>query len=77
MVKVTCDRCQKEVDVALYFYNAKIELIKYLPSDPEEYRAVVDARAICPACGGEIREHFANLIGRADIVKLAVGKGDE
>lgn len=77
MVKVKCDRCREEVDVALYLYNAKIEFIRYLPSDPEDYRAAVDARATCPVCGGEIRKHFAKLVGRADIIKLAVGKGGE
>lgn len=75
-MKITCKACKKEVKVSMYFYDERIERRQFLPSDPVEYRAVADGKAICPACGADICERFSTLISDRTIVWLAMGGDD-
>ena len=73
-MKVTCKSCKQEVDVALYFYDAHIQMVE----DPVHFfnysRALCRAKAICPCCGQEIQEYFEREIPKNTIIKLATGE---
>ena len=74
-MRITCNCCKEEVEVALYFYNQEIAVVDYFPSAEKGYRAATSAKAICPCCGVEINKRFASEISSNDIVQLAIGKG--
>ena len=70
-MKVCCEKCKAVSDVNMYFYNPHIISQAYRPGDPEEYKAVVSGRAICPICGYEIDSTFTSFLFTGDIVDLA------
>ena len=73
-MKITCKHCKQEVEVPMYFYNARITTEAYLQLNAEEYRAIINGKAICPLCGTEIREIFHSRISSEDILWLATGE---
>ena len=73
-MKITCKHCKQEVEVPMYFYNARITTQTYLQFGTEDYRAIIDGKAICPLCGIEMREIFHSSISDEDILWLATGE---
>lgn len=73
-MRIACQRCKEEVDVAMYLYNHMITKEQSLFEGLTEYRAAVLGKAICPCCGNEMHEKFSSLITGADIAELAIGK---
>ena len=74
MHKVQCEGCKQEVEVALYFYETRINTYESHVSDKApSYEAFVRGRAICPCCGTEINKLFIRSITGKSIVNLAVG----
>ena len=72
---VTGDKCEKTVNVNMYFFNIKIEQF----SDPflynkELYRALCSGKSTCPNCGSDILKNYSRPIENEDIFKLALGK---
>lgn len=73
---VTCAHCKDEVDVFLYFSDARIvERGVYGSAGETYYEAVVNGKALCPRCGNLVKECFQKILGPADIIKLACKKG--
>lgn len=70
---ITCKHCKQEVNVPMYFYDAMITTETYLNLH-QDYKAIVNGKAICPACGTEIQEIFYSTISTDDIVWLATGE---
>jgi hypothetical protein len=58
----------------MYFSSEKIiSNITRNSIDELYYSAVVNGRAICPACGIEINKTFCKYIHTEDIIRLALG----
>ena len=75
MINITCKHCNREVRVAMYFSDARICTTKdFVDNRADQYKAMVDGRALCPVCGKEIHEIFVQEIIEEDIVSLAVGE---
>ena len=71
--KLTCRHCFNEVEVALYFSDARIITREYPNAGSCDYEAVVHGKAICPRCGATIEKPFRKHINKSDIIKLAGG----
>lgn len=75
MNRITCNHCKQDVDVAMYFFGARITTHDSMFAIGEQYyEAIVNGKAICPLCGKEILEIFHSEIGVNDIIALAGGK---
>lgn len=77
MINIICKHCNQEVEVAMYFSQARIVTLDNINiNTPREqyYKAMVNGRAICPLCGKDINEVFYRDIRTEDIIKLAGGK---
>ena len=70
-MKVFCDKCKVVSDVNMYFYNPHIIPQACRPGDPEEYKAVVSSKTICPNCGHALLTTFTSQVFKEDIVDLA------
>ena len=74
MIRVNCENCKQTVKVNMYFFSEKITSnITHGGADELYYSAVVNGKAICPACGIEINKTFCRYILTEDIIKLALG----
>ena len=73
-MRITCQNCKEEVDVAMYFYNQLIATEEIFLTQTREYEARVRGKAICPCCGSEINETFSSIIPYSKIIELATGK---
>ncbi len=75
MIRVDCENCKQTVKVNMYFSSEKIiSNITHRGMDDElYYSAVVNGKAICPACGIEINKTFCKYIHTEDIIRLALG----
>ena len=71
LIKVTCDKCRKEVAVPLYFYDIRITVETDPTHCSKNYTASALGKAICPCCGNEIYEHCRSPIFNDDIIDLA------
>lgn len=71
MIKVTCNKCKKEVVVPLYFYDVRILTEDNPMTCHRSYTASALGKAICPECGNEIYEQCCSSIYNDDIVELA------
>ena len=75
MINITCKHCNQEVEVAMYFSQARIVTLDSMNVPREQYyKAMVNGKAICPLCGKDINEVFHREIHTEDIIKLAGGK---
>ena len=74
MMRITCNYCKEEVDVALYFRDALITTEESFYEGYIYYKAQTRGRAICPACGRTIDKQFAENLTKKDIIKLATGE---
>lgn len=72
-MKITCNYCKEEVDVAFYFSDALITTEMSFYEGYTYYRAQARGRTICPACGKTIDKIFTEDITKTDIIKLAIG----
>lgn len=73
MIEVDCQNCKQTVEVNMYFSSGKITSNTNI-DDELYYRATVNGKAICPACGIIINKTFCNDINVEDIIKLALGE---
>lgn len=73
-MKVTCENCKNDVEVSMYFNNARITTQKYMLNFKEFYTAIIDGKAICPLCGNHISEIFHKQITDDDILWLTTGE---
>lgn len=70
---VTCKACNNEVDVNMFFSNAKI-IHRHEPFtefDAGYPVATCFGKTICPQCGAEIYRTFEQGISYEDIIKIA------
>lgn len=75
MINITCKHCNQEVEIAMYFSQARIVTLDSMNVPREQYyKAMVNGKAICPLCGKDINEVFHREIHTEDIIKLAGGK---
>lgn len=73
-MKVTCNNCKNEVEVSMYFNNARIITRHATLYLEEDYIASIDGKAICPICGNHIGEIFHRRITDDDILWLTTGE---
>ena len=74
---ITCNVCNQNVSVKMYFYSITITKEHGLNTFNEiYYRASCSAKTICPNCGGEINKMYSRSIDNEDIIKLATGRED-
>ena len=73
-MRITCNYCKEEVDVAFYFNDALITTEENFYEGYIYYRAQARGRAICPACGKTIDKRFTEHITKKDIIKLVTGE---
>ena len=71
---VTCDKCKKEVQVSMYFYDTNICKTTAAWDLHEYYEARCWGKTICPCCGTEINRYYSRPVENSDIIKLAVGE---
>lgn len=74
-MRVTCDKCEKIVDVNMYFFDIKIkQFFDPFLYNTELYRALCSGKSTCPVCGANILRNYSRPIEYEDILKLAIGK---
>ena len=70
---IMCNRCHKNVEVSMYFYNFKITDIDSIDTlGAKNYTASMKGKTICPKCGREIERMFTSKITNKDIQELAL-----
>ena len=74
MKTVQCNNCKNDVRVAFYFYGERIVTHDSVIDCGQNYEAIVNGRAVCPACGKEINEIFHKTISKESIIDIAVGE---
>lgn len=73
-MKLTCENCKCDVEVSMYFNNARITTRHATLDFEEDYTAFIDGKAICPACGHYITKIFHCRITDDDILWLTTGE---
>ena len=72
MLKVSCNTCNEEVNVNMFFYGADIRIEEnpvFLTRTPV---ASVHGRTTCPNCGEEIVKVFRCPLTASDITDFAL-----
>ena len=73
-MRTTCDNCKCDVEVSMYFNNARIVTETCHRILEEDYIAMIDGKAICPVCGHYIYKIFHQRITDDDILWLTTGE---
>ena len=71
MIRLTCDKCQSDVDVQPYYYDCYITTRTWYDTNEAEYTAIARGKALCPCCGAVIREESRHTLTKGDIIELS------
>ena len=71
ILRLTCDKCQSDVDVQPYYYDCYIKTETWHNIGEAEYIAIARGKALCPCCGAEIREESRHALTKGDIIELS------
>lgn len=74
MIMTQCEHCKEEVEVNMFFHDARITSMTASLFHHQFYTAIVEGRFICPKCGLTVNKYYQRDISEQDIIKLARGE---